>query len=156
MSHCRRALLALAPLAVLAGCGGTGQSTSFSAAHVPLVPGVHVIHQYRQCDRGANAFCRLELVVVDRRLSSSGDLITRERRLLKARGWSDASGDFGRQQAADSPGHKLHVTYATALADLTGIDEEWIKRSPALALVLSQTVFSRTPAMSLTLTKGPS
>lgn len=140
----------------LAGCGGgSGAGARVAPGRVPVIAGARIVEQTRQCDRGANAFCALELVVVDRGLSSAGALVTREHDLLRHSGWRDASGDFGQEQAADSPGHRLHVTYATALADLTGIDEGWIKRPRSLSVVLSRELFARTPAMALTLQTGP-
>jgi|GEM_PF-2213254 len=142
--------------AALAACGGSGSSSaSVSLDRLPLLPGVRVITQARQCDRGANAFCAVELVVADRRYRSSGDLVTEEHRLLRRAGWADASGDFGSEQASDSPGHRLHLTYATALAELTGIDERWIKRPRGFALALSRQVFDRVPTMALMLETGP-
>lgn len=111
--------------------------------------------QARQCDRGANPFCAVELILVDGRFRSSGDLVTREGRVLRQAGWSKASGDFGQEQGADSRGHRLHVAYGTALADLMGVAERWIKRPHAFALALSRQVFAREPAMSLMLETGP-
>ena len=46
-----------------------------------------------------------------------------------ALGWTGANADTGQQRAADSPGHKLRLTYAPAAGDLQGIDLGWIKRS---------------------------
>ena len=158
MSHPKISLALIGSLAVvLGGCGGGGNSASLprSLSQVPLVPGGQIVARARQCDRGANGFCAVELVLVNRGYSSSGALVTAERSALKRTGWLDASGDFGDEHAADSPGHKLHLTYATALIDLTGVDEEWIKRPRALTLVLSREVFARVPAMTVTLEAGP-
>lgn len=149
------ALGALAAL-LMAGCGGSGSPPGVSLHSVPLVPGARVIEQTRQCDRGANAFCAVEAILVDRRLSSSGALVTRERKLLRQAGWSRASGDFGQEHGADSSGHRLHVTYGTALADLTGIVEGWIKRPHTFAVALSDQIFARAPAMALMVETGPS
>lgn len=158
MSYPKTSLVLMGSVvALLAGCGGSGNSSSvpLSLSRVPLVPGSQVVARTRQCDRGANAFCAVELVLVHRDYPSSGALVTAERAVLKGMGWLDASGDFGDEHAADSPGHKLHVTYATALIDLTGVDEEWIKRPRAITLTLSREVFARLPAMTLTLEAGP-
>jgi hypothetical protein len=97
----------------------------------------------------------VEVIVVDRRYRSSGALVTRERDVLRQAGWSRASGDFGQEHGADSAGHRLHVTYGTALAELIGVTEGWVKRPHAFALALSRQVFARAPAMSLSLETGP-
>ena len=70
-------------------------------------------------------------------------------------GWTTSAGDDGDEVAADSPGHKLRVTYATALDDMIGLDEKWIQRPWPIWASLSQTMFSRTPAMSVLLEVGP-
>jgi hypothetical protein len=150
--------LRLAPGALviaLAGCGQSGSSSSLSLAQLPLVDGASVITQVRQCDRGANAFCAIEAVIVDRRFTSAGAFVTSERRHLRKLGWTQTAGDNGSESAAESRGLKLRVTYATATADLTGIDLGWIKRPRAIALTLSRTLFGQTPAMSLMLEAGP-
>jgi hypothetical protein len=156
----RRRLTRLAALAAslsaLAGCGHSAtKSAGFGLGQLPLASGARVAEQIRQCDRGASAFCALELVVVDPRLSSSGALVERERRVLRAHGWYQAVGDTGLEHAADSPGHRLRVTYGTALADLTGVGVGWIKRPHRFALALSRQVFARRPAMSVMLETGP-
>lgn len=130
-------------------------SNHFGLAQLPLAPGALVADQFRQCDRGASAFCALEVVVVDPRLPSSGALVDRERRLLRARGWSVGVGDTGLERAADSPGHKLRVTFGTALADLTAVGVGWIKRPGRFSLALSHEMFARRPAMSVMLETGP-
>jgi len=119
-----------------------------------MVRGATIVAQARECDHGANAFCALEMVVVDRRYRTSRDLVRDEHRLLKHRGWSSANADTGEQRAADSPGHKWRVTYATAYGDLKGIDLGWIKRPRSIALALSQALFSRASAMSVMLEVG--
>jgi hypothetical protein len=151
------ARLALAALAVaLAGCGGTGGSqSSLDIKRVPLVSGASVVAQARQCDRGTNAFCAVEAVIVDPRFRSSGALVAGEHRQLRKLGWSSMAGDDGDERAAESPGQKLRITYATAANDLIGIDEQWIKRPRNITLTLSQVMFSRTPAMSVMLEVGP-
>lgn len=156
LRHFTPALLGFSTALLLAACGGPGGSgPAISATRIPLIAGVRVVASARQCDRGANPFCARELVVSSARFTSSGAMVTAEHDLLRARRWMDASGDFGQEQAADSSGHKLHLTYATALAELTGIDEGWIKRPRPLALVLSRQLFAGIPTMTLTLTSGP-
>ena len=116
--------------------------------------GATVVSEQRQCDRGANAYCAVEAVVVDRRFGSSGALLTAERHRLHAVGWSSTAGDNGKERAAESPGHKLRVTYATAEGDLLGSDEGWIKRPRPIVLSLSRVMFDGTPAMSVMLEAG--
>lgn len=107
-----------------------------------------------QCDRGAHAYCALEAVVVDPRAASSGALVASERQALRKRGWAGSGGDNGDERAAESPGQKLRVTYATAQGDLIGWALGWIKRPRAFALTLSHLLFQRTPAMSVMLERG--
>jgi hypothetical protein len=113
-----------------------------------------VIAQVRSCDRGASAYCAIELVVVDRHYVTSAGLVAGEHAQLRRHGWSGASSDTTGEHAADSPGHKLRVTYATADGDLLGIDQGWIKRSRVTALALSRTLFQRASAMSVMLELG--
>jgi hypothetical protein len=153
----RRLCLALTTLAlVLAGCGGSGSKRVPPVAHLPLVPGAKIVTQVRRCDPGANAYCAWELVVVDPRYRSSDVLMLAERHHLLHQGWSTANAETGEQEAANSPGHRLRVTYATASGDLRGIDLGWIKRSAAVTMTLSQTMFRHTAAMSMLLETGPS
>jgi hypothetical protein len=119
-----------------------------------MVAGASVVAEVKQCDRGANSFCALELVVVDTRYKTSRDLVRSEHRLLKRSGWSSANADTGEQRAADSPGHKLRVTYATAYGDLKGIDLGWIQRPRKITLALSHALFDRSAAMSIMLEIG--
>jgi hypothetical protein len=140
----------------LAGCGQDGSSSrSLSLGQVPLVGGASVIASVKECDKGANAFCAIEAVVVDRSSTSSGALVIGERDRLRTLGWTGAAGDDGNERAADSPGHKLRLTYSTAAGDLTAIDLGWIMRPRAIALTLAHTLFARTPAMSIMLETGP-
>jgi hypothetical protein len=151
----RRLGLGLFTLVAVAGCG-TGSTTSSLNLHsVPLVPGATIATTSRQCDRGENPFCALEAVIVDRNVSSSGALVATEDRILHQAGWKSSAGDDGDEVAADSPGQKLRVTFATAVGDLIGIDEKWIKRSWTITTALDQTMFKRTPAMSIMLEQGP-
>jgi hypothetical protein len=148
------ALLAGGSLA-LAGCGSGGATRPLSLSQLPLVPGATVVAQARQCDGGSHAFCALQAVIVDRRFDSSGAFVKSEQDHLHSLGWTTSAGDDGDEVAADSPGHKLRVTYATAINDLIGIDETWIKRPRAIGLKLAQTMFRGTPAMSILLEVGP-
>ena len=146
------ALLAL----VAAGCGSTAGSRGPELAGVPLVKGVRVVEHVRRCDRGANPYCAVQLVVVDDGYSSSGALESSERRYLHSIGWSSSAADIGSERAADSPGQKLRLTYSTAALDLQAVDLGWIRRAPEIALAISKTMFARQPALSLMLETGSS
>jgi len=142
--------------AVLTGCGQSVAQRTPNAAKLPLVAGTRVAVKVQRCDKGASAFCGWEMVVVAPRYASSENLVKAEHDLLKDSGWTSGNADTDNQRAADSPGHKLRVTYATDLYDLQAIDEERIKRSHKVALELSGTIFARTPAMSVLLEVGTS
>jgi hypothetical protein len=151
--------LGLATLVLAAGLGGCGQSAPGrppDIAQLPLVPGASVAVHMRQCDKGANAFCAVEAVVVAPRYKDSLSLVQDEKRHLLALGWAADSGDTGEQKAAESPGHKLRLTYATALGDLKGIDLEWIKRPRPIGVALARAMFDGRPAMSVLLEPGAS
>ena len=102
----------------------------------------------RQCDQGANPYCALELVVVDPGYASSRNFVLAERDLLKSHGWIGASPQTSDELADESPGHKLRITYATALVDLKGVDLGWIDRTPTVQRSLAKQLFAGTPAMS--------
>jgi hypothetical protein len=140
---------------VLAGCGGQGATRSPQASALPLVAGSQVVTQVKQCDSGANAYCAVEMVVTAPRLSTSAELVRLERKALYAHGWTWAHADTGDEQAADSPGEKIHLSYSTAYGDLKGIDLGWIHRSGAIELALSRAMFGRVPTMSLMMELGP-
>jgi hypothetical protein len=144
-----------AVVAGLAGCGQQASTSSPTLSQLPLADGARVLTQVRECDKGTNAFCAIELVVDGPSFHSSQDLVKAQRRRLKASGWTGVAPDDGRQRAAESPGQKLRITYATAAADLLGIDLEWIKRPLPITLSLAQTMFDRAPAMSVLLEAGP-
>lgn len=155
MRYATGALGLTAATLALAGCGhGTARSPLHSE-QVPLPPGAEIVTQARQCDRGVNAFCALELVVVDPSLRSSGDLVTLENRALRQAGWSDVTGDAGNERGSNSPGQKLHLNYGTALADLVGQGAGWFKRAPGIGLALSRQFLRHIPAIALALQTGP-
>jgi hypothetical protein len=154
-----RALAALAPVALavaVAGCGGSSGTRIPDVRKLPLVDGARAVAQSRVCDRGASAYCALELVVVDPRYATSAALVSAEHAQLKRHGWTGANGDTGDERAADSPGGKLRVTYATAYGELKGIDLGWVKRSRTTALTLSHLFFRGVSAMSILLEVGSS
>ncbi len=149
------AALALAALALaLAGCGRSSSSSSPGLTAVPLAGGTQVVAHVRRCDRGANPYCAVQLVLVGPAYRSSAALLSGERRRLLSLGWGPGNGDTGDERAADSPGHTLRLTYATAALDLKDIDLGWIRRSRLIATALSQELFTRTPALSLMLETG--
>jgi hypothetical protein len=155
MTGGRLSLLAFAALtATLAGCGSSTQHTP-SLTGLPLADGVHVVAQSVKCDKGANAFCGLEVVVAGPRYGTSDHLLRSEHLRLKSLGWSGVNADIGGERAFDSPGHKLHVTFATADTDLRGIDLGSIRRSRAIQLALSHQILARVPSLSMFLVEGP-
>lgn len=157
MTARRVSALAVSALAVaLAGCGSGDGAAAPSASRLPLVRGARIVAQGTQCDKGANAFCSLELVVVGARFKTSEDLVNAEHDLVHAAGWAGVGGDTGDERAAVSPHHKLRVTYATAYGDLKGVDLGWIHRSPKIARALSRTLFDHASAMSVELDNGSS
>jgi hypothetical protein len=148
---------ALAAAAVgLAACGQSSSGRSPQLAGVPLAGGLHVVAHSRRCDRGANPYCAVQLVVVGSGAGGPLALLTREQNRLNALNWTSSQGDVGKEQAADSPGHKLRLTYAAAADDLEAVDMGWIRRAPLIGRALSRTMFERAPALSLMLQTGPS
>ena len=93
--------------------------------------------------------------MVNHRFTSSGAFVASEDRLLQQLHWKSNAGDDGDEVARNSPGTTLRITFATAVDDLIGIDERWIKRSWPIEWTLAQTMFNRTPAMSILLEAGP-
>jgi hypothetical protein len=145
--------VSIAVALVAAGCGGSS-ARGPTLSGVPLAPGSQVLEHVRRCDGGANAYCAVELVVVSKRAASSDALLTAERKHLKSLGWTLTEADTGDETAANSPGHKLRLTYATAALDLKDIDLGWIRRSPRIGRALSRTMFDRASAISLMLQSG--
>jgi hypothetical protein len=141
---------------LLVGCGqGSSQHTP-PLARLPLVKGSRISVQVLRCDAGANAFCAWELVVAGPRYRSSEALLRSEHGLLIRRGWSGAGADVVDEHAADSPGHKLRVTYATDYGDLKAIDLDWTKRARKITVALSRAIFDHVPTMSMLLEQGAS
>jgi hypothetical protein len=149
-----RSLGALLAATAITACGSSAAPTVPDAIRVPLLPGSRVTTQVRDCDTGANAFCALELVVVNPSYGSSLDLLKAEQIYLKTSGWFKTGGDNGLQTGEDSPDHKLRLTYTTAQDDLQGIVLGWIKRPHEFALALSNVMFARSSALSMMVEAG--
>ncbi len=139
----------------LAGCGGGG-ARRVDLAGVPLPGGTRIATHVETCDRGANAYCAQQLVVIGDHDHTSTALLDRETLHLSQLGWTSSQGTDGDEMAAESPGHRLRLTYATAYDDLLGVDSKWIKRRPPVTRALSAAVFDRAPAISLILERGSS
>jgi hypothetical protein len=150
----RRALAALALGAALASCGGSSSTRGPALSALPILPGARVAVQSQQCDKGHAAFCAIQFVLVDKAFTDNYQFLYAQRAWLHSHGWTGASGDTSVEEAADSPGHKLHLTYATATDDLEGWAFNWIKRRAAVIYGLSNTVFDGTPALSMMLEIG--
>jgi hypothetical protein len=149
-------LMSLALAVSLVGCGASKPNRTPTARDVPLVPGAKIAAQVRACDRGARAFCSVDLVVVNQRYVSSDVLARDESHVLRKHGWSLADGDTSLQSAANSPSHKLRLTFATATGDLREIDLGTINRPWPITYALSSSIFDRAAAMSMRLEIGAS
>ena len=147
---------ALALAVGLAGCGASTVDRTPTASDVPLVPGAKIATQVRECDQGSRAYCTIELVVLDSKYPSSDILAHDESHALRKAGWSLADGDTSTETAANSPGHKLRLTYSTAADDLQQIDLGQIARPTTITHALSSSIFDQTPAMSMMLEVGAS
>lgn len=153
----RRSATALTALAVglaAAGCGQSGSRLRPSAEGVPLARGVKITAETRSCDRGANAYCAVQLVVIGAGYTSSSALLDGEEARLRTLGWTNTVGDTGKERSADSPGHRLRLSYAVAADDLQSWDLESIRRRPSIARALASTMFERVPALSLMVQAG--
>ena len=122
---------------------------------VPLVDGASVVAQVRQCDRGANAYCAIEMVVTDPRYRTSTDLVDQEHEQLRSHGWTGGEGDTARSEGRrlagpQAAGHLRDRRRATC----EGIDLGWIQRSRKITLALSHALFDQAPAMSVMLEVG--
>jgi hypothetical protein len=147
---------ALAVAVALGGCGTSTANRTPTASDVPLVPGAHIGTHVRECDQGSRAYCTIELVVLGSRYPSSDILAHDESHVLRKAGWSLADGDTSTETAANSPGHKLRLTYSTAADDLQQIDLGAITRPTPITHALSSAIFDQTPAMSMMLEVGAS
>jgi hypothetical protein len=139
---------------LLAGCGQASSPGMPALAKLPLVSGSRISVQVLRCDKGANAFCAWEVVVVAPSYRSSAALLRSEHRHLLKLGWSGANADVNGENAADSPGHKLRLSYATDYGDLQAIDLGYTKRSRQVTFALSRAIFDHAPTLSMLLEKG--
>lgn len=154
LGACTALLTALA--LVPAGCGGTGSGQRApTVGSVPLISGSRIVTQVRACDQGSNAYCAIDLVVRNGGYDSSDLLLKDEGALLRKDGWSQAHGDTGQQISANSPGHKLRLTYTTAAGDLQAVDLGEINRPWPIVYSLSSSMFARAATMSMMLEVGP-
>ena len=143
-------------VAVLVATGRGGTPRAVGLTNIPLPPGTRVVTNVRSCDRGVHPYCAVQVVVVGDRYPNSAALRATYAKQLTKLGWTTARGADGNETAADSPGHELRLTFATALEDLLGVDSNWIQRTAAISHSLSSTVFDRTPALSIMLQLGSS
>jgi hypothetical protein len=141
---------------IAAGCGAGGNPREVGAKNIPLPSGTKIVAHARTCDRGTDPYCSIQMVIVGPRYGSSIQLLYSEKDLLKQRGWTSQQGPDGPERSADSPGHELRITYATAFEDLLGVDSNWIQRAPPIGHALSKVIFDRSPAISLMLVRGSS
>ena len=156
------AALGAAAAIALAGCAQGSANGTPRLSGVPLAPGTRVLAHVRRCDAGDHPYCAIQLVLSGRSgqraggYRSSAALLAGEALHLRHAGWGAAQGDTIHESAAESPGQKLRVTYATASEDLLSIDEGTIKRAGSIARSLSGQMFARAPALSLMLQAGSS
>lgn len=149
---CLVLICAVAASALLSGCGGGDRTPDLRG--LPLISNLQIAGRARVCDKGANAYCALELVFVGRGYASARDMLRAERRLLKRHGWTKVNAPVGQELAADSPGDHLRVTYATASQELEAIDLGWVKRPRHITLTLSRQIFAHSSALAVLLQLG--
>jgi hypothetical protein len=148
------AIAAVAIVVAATGRGGTPRAVGLK--NIPMVPGTRVLNTVRSCDRGVHPYCSLQVVIAGDRYQSSQALRTTYGANLRNLGWTTTKGPDGNETAADSPGHELRLTFATAYEDLLGVDSNWIQRTAAISHALSAAMFARTPTLSLMLLRGSS
>lgn len=139
---------------LLAACGSGGDQSP-PLTRVPMPPHSKVVLDVHACNRGANAFCALKLVVAGDGYPTSKAMAATETALLRQLHWRHANADTGLEQAAYSPGDKLRLTYATPKGDLASIELGWIQRKNSVEVALSHTLFANHPALSMLVEQGP-
>lgn len=143
-------------VALILATGRGGTPRAIGVKNIPLPAGTRITTQVRSCDRGVNPYCALQVVIIGDGYANSGVLRTAYQQQLDKLGWTTTRGPDGNETAADSPGHELRLTYATAYEDLLGIDSNWIQRAAPISHALSNTMFDRAPALSVMLVTGSS
>ncbi len=132
------AIVAVAVVIVATGRGGTPRAIGLK--NIPLVAGTRVLTQVRSCDRGANPYCALQVVIVgDRYPHLAGAAHRLRRRSCSSWAGPPPRAPTATETAADSPGHELRLTFATAYEDLLAIDLGWIQRTAPISHSLSAT-----------------
>jgi hypothetical protein len=121
-----------------------------------MVSGTRVLTKVRSCDPGVHPYCALQVIVVGDQHQTSQELRKTYRQNLLKLGWTTTKGPDGNETAADSPGHELRLTFATAYEDLLGIDSNWIQRTREISHSLSSVMFDGSPALSIMLLRGSS
>jgi hypothetical protein len=144
----------VAVVVVATGRGGTPRAIGLK--DVPVPAGTRVMTKVRSCDRGANPYCSLQVVLVGSAGQTSTALRSAYAKELLKLGWTTTKGPDGNETAADSRGHQLRLTFATAFEDLQGIENNWIQRTAEISHSLSDTMFDRAPALSIMLLRGSS
>jgi len=148
------AMVVVGVLVATTGRGGTPRAIGLK--DIPMVPGTRVTSTVRSCDRGVHAYCSLQVVIAGERYRTSRALRNAYGANLLKLGWTTTKGPDGNETAADSPGHEVRLTFATAYEDLLGVDSNWIQRTPAISHSLSAAMFQRTPTLSVLLLRGSS
>ena len=147
-------VVAVAIVVVTTGRGGTPRAIGLK--DIPMIAGTRVMTRARSCDRGVHSYCALQVVLVGDRHQTSQALRVAYRAHLHKLGWTTTMGPDGNETAADSPGHELRLTFATAFEDLLGVDSNWIQRTAEVTHSLSSTMFDRAPALSIMVLRGSS
>jgi hypothetical protein len=149
------AVVVVVAVAVTAtGRGGTPRAIGLK--DIPMIPGTRVLTTVRSCDPGVHQYCSLQVVIVGQTYHTSQALRNTYGANLLKLGWTTTKGPDGNETAADSPGHELRLTFATAYEDLLGVDSNWIQRTAAISHSLSSAMFQRAPTLSIMLLRGSS
>jgi hypothetical protein len=156
LARAARCAVAAALLAAFAaGCGQGSAPGTPAVRALPLAPGARIVQRTRTCDGGEHPYCAVQLVLTGD-FRSSGALMEAETAQLHGHGWTETQGDTVHEEAAESPGHRLRVTYGQGSEDLLSIEQGRIHRAPAVARALSRAMFARSAALSLILQAGSS
>jgi hypothetical protein len=149
-------LVAVVVAVVIVATGRGGTPRAIGLKNIPMIAGTRITTRVRSCDRGKHPYCALQVVIVGDRYGTSQALRNTYGANLLKLGWTTTKGPDGNETAADSPGHELRLTFATAYEDLLGIDSNWIQRTKTVSHALSAAMFARAPTLSLMLLRGSS